>query len=144
MQPGDFLPCLHRQLGIEPARQDGIDLDVVGGPGQRQALAELDDPPLAAGIGNHKARPEDRRHASRVDDLAAASALHGRVHGLGHQKRAGQVRVQDVRPLVERQILWGLADVDTRVVEQDVNAVELRSASRQPPVRHPRALSRRR
>src|SRR5208337_2734054 len=83
MQRGDFLPCLHSQLGIEPPRQDGIDLDVVGGPGQRQALGELDDPPLAAGIGSRKARPEDRRHAARVDDLAAASALHGRVHGPG-------------------------------------------------------------
>ena len=56
--------------------------------------------------------------------LPPPASLHGRVHGLGHQKRAGQVGVQDVGPLLEAQLLWRLADVDARVVEQDVNAVE--------------------
>src|SRR5512146_3474615 len=37
---------LHCQLGVDPARQDGVDLDVVGGPGRGAGLGELHDASL--------------------------------------------------------------------------------------------------
>src|SRR5271157_6291970 len=110
--------CIVSSVSNHPGRM-ALTWMLSAGQASARLLVSWTIPPLAAGIGSRKARPEDRRHAARVDDLAASGALHDRVHGPGHQKRAGQVRVQDARPLVEGQILWGLANVDARVVEQD-------------------------
>src|SRR6185312_15236616 len=50
VQPRDLLACLVGQLGVEPAGKDRIDLNVVRGPGEGEALGELDDPPLAGRV----------------------------------------------------------------------------------------------
>ena len=80
--------------------------------------------PLLAAYAGGVARPEDRRHAADVDDLAAARLLHRRVDGLRHQEGAGQVPVHDRLPLVERHVLRRLADDDPGVVDQDVDPAE--------------------
>ena len=46
------------QIGIDPARQHGIDLDVVGRPGARAGAGELHDAAFARGIGRREAAPK--------------------------------------------------------------------------------------
>src|SRR5262249_1834166 len=59
----DLLPGLLRQLGIEPAWQNGIHLNIVGGPRQREALCQLNDAPLGRRVSRRKWRAQYRRHA---------------------------------------------------------------------------------
>src|SRR5204863_367094 len=56
-----------RQIGVDPAGQHRIDLDVVTGPGDRERLRQLHDAALARGIGRRIARTEDRHHGADVD-----------------------------------------------------------------------------
>src|SRR5438552_18013064 len=43
----DLAPRTAREVGVDPARQDGVDLDVVAGPRSREGFGELDDTALA-------------------------------------------------------------------------------------------------
>src|SRR5271155_1607330 len=43
VQSGDLLAGVAGQLGVDPAGQDGVDLDVVRRPGGRQRLGQLDE-----------------------------------------------------------------------------------------------------
>ena len=61
MKARDLLSGLFCQLGVEPARQDRVDLDIVLGPGERQALGQLDDPPLG------RAHKPGQRAAPKID-----------------------------------------------------------------------------
>ena len=79
------------EIGVDPARQHRVDLDVVGGPGDRAGTSELHDAALARGVSRREAGAEDRHHRADVDDLAAACLLHGRVDRLRAQERAGEV-----------------------------------------------------
>src|SRR3954453_21991781 len=63
------------QFGLKPAGQERIDLDVVRRPGQGQALAELDDAPLAGGVRGGVTRPKVGGHAADIDDLSAQGDL---------------------------------------------------------------------
>ena len=120
----DLLPGLFRQLGVEPARQDRVDLDPVRGPGECQALGQLDDPSFARCIRRREAGAEDRGHAADIHDLAAALPFHRRIDRLRHQERTGEVGVDDFVPFRERHLLRRPADVDAGIIEQDVGAAE--------------------
>jgi len=50
MQSGDLLTRVARQLGVDPAGQNGVDLDVVRRPGGSERLGQLDDGAFARGI----------------------------------------------------------------------------------------------
>src|SRR5262245_52995420 len=57
------------QIGVDPPREDRVDLDVVLGPGGRERFGELDDPALARAVGRRKRDAEDRHHGAEVYDL---------------------------------------------------------------------------
>ena len=123
-EAGDLDACLLGQLGVKPAGQDRVDLDLVGGPGQRQALGELDDPALARRVGRGEPGAEDRGHATDVHDLPATGPLHRRIDRLREQEGAGEVHVQDLLPVLQAHLLRRLADVDARIVKEDVDPSE--------------------
>ena len=60
MQAGDVDARLSGQVGVDPAGQDRVDLDVVLGPGGGERPGELDDAALARGIGRGERDAEDR------------------------------------------------------------------------------------
>ena len=75
----DLLARAAGEVGIDPARQDGVDLDVVLGPAGGERLGELHDAALGGAVGRREAGAEDGQHGADVDDLAAAGLLH---HGI--------------------------------------------------------------
>src|SRR5690242_15071964 len=70
--PGDLLTGASREIGIDPARQHGIDLDIVARPGASDRFRELYDAAFARRIGGYERGSKDRHHRSDVDDLAGA------------------------------------------------------------------------
>jgi hypothetical protein len=50
------------EIGVDPARQDGIGLDVVGRSRAGTRAGELHDAAIARGIGRREARAEQRHH----------------------------------------------------------------------------------
>ena len=118
LRPWQLLARLAREVGVDPARQHRVDLDVVGGPADRQRLGQLDDAALARAIGRRERRAEDRQHRADVDDLAAARALEVRIHGARADEGTGQVGVDHLLPLRHRQLVRRLADVDAGVVDR--------------------------
>src|SRR3990172_596945 len=46
VEPGDVLARLDREIGVDPAGQDGVDLDPVLGPRRGEPPGELNDPAL--------------------------------------------------------------------------------------------------
>lgn len=110
MQAIDLGASALGEIGVDPARQDRIDLDVVGGPGAGARSGELNDAALARRISRHEARTEDRHHRADINDLAAARFLHGGVHRLGAQEGAGEVGVDHALPLVELERMRRLSD----------------------------------
>ena len=110
------------QRRVDPARQDGIDLDVVLGPRGRHRLGHLHHAALARGIGGGEGRAEDRHHRADIDDLAHAALLHLGVGGMAAQEGAGEVAVHHRVPFGERVLLGLLADAHAGIVDQDVEA----------------------
>ena len=113
------------QVGVDPARQDGVGLDVVGGPGHRAGAGELHDAALAGGIGRREAGAEDRQHRADIDDLAAAGRLHGWVGCLRAHERAGEVGRNDAVPLLEFERVRRFSNIDAGIVDENVDAAEL-------------------
>src|SRR5262245_26806589 len=51
-----------RQLSVNPAWENGVDLNMVFGPKDRQTLGELYHPALGGRVGRRYIAAEDRRH----------------------------------------------------------------------------------
>src|SRR5438874_581297 len=113
-----------REVGLDPARQHRVDLDVVGRPRGGHRLGQLHDAALRGGVGRRERGAEDRHHRADVDHLATARLLHQRIRGVRAQEGRGQVRVQDAMPLGQRVLVDRLADVGARVVDEDVETAE--------------------
>ena len=125
IQAGHLLARRARQIGVDPARQDAIDLDVVFRPGHRHRPRHLHDAAFAGGVRRGIGRGEDRHHRSDIDDLAAAGLEHVRVGRLRAHEGAGEVGVHHQVPFRGRQVLRLLAHRGAGVIDQDVEAPEL-------------------
>ena len=125
VQAVDLLAGALGEVGVDPARQHRVDLDVVGRPGHRAGARELHDAALAGGVGRREAGAEDRHHRADIDDLAAARRLHGRVDRLRAQEGAGEVGLDHAVPFREIELVRRLADVDAGIVDENVDAAEL-------------------
>src|SRR5689334_13233276 len=125
MQPGHLLARALSKRSVDPARQDGVDLDVVGRPGAGAGARELHDAALAGGIGRRVAARKDRHHRADVDDLAVAGSFQRGIGGLRAQEGAGQVSIHDGLPLVQLEQMGRLADAGAGIVDEDVDAAEV-------------------
>ena len=113
-----------RQVGVDPARQHGVDLDVVLGPGGGQRPGQLHDAALAGAVG----RRERRRRRSRSSSRSSRSCRRrppsspGRRRGCSTKAlvRLVSITVCHSSSVVLRQ----LADVDAGIVDQDVEPAE--------------------
>ena len=65
VQAVDFHAGLAREVGVHPAGQHRVHLDVVRGPRGRERFRELHDAALARAIGRRKSGAEDRQHRIR-------------------------------------------------------------------------------
>jgi hypothetical protein len=113
-----------REIGVDPAGQHRVHLDVVLRPRRGERASELHQPALARPVRRDERGAEQRHHRADVDDLSAPALEKARIGRLAGDERAGEVGVQHLVPLVERVVLRRLADVDARVVHQDVEPAE--------------------
>src|SRR6266446_5794571 len=113
-----------RQACVNPSWEDCIDLNIVFGPEHRQALGELHHPSLGRRVGWGDTAAEDRRHRADVNNFAPARLEHMRIHRTCTQENPGEVGVQHVLPLFQGVILRRLADVDPRVIDQNIDALK--------------------
>ena len=107
-------------VGGDPARQDGVDLDVVARPGGGAHPAELHHPGLGRGVGGHAGHRQDGGERGDVDDLVPNRPFHLWVGGLAAHHHAGQVRVHHRAPLRHGELVRLLPDRAPGVVDQDV------------------------
>src|SRR5262249_6501198 len=105
VEPGNLLAGPDRELRVDPSRKHGVDLDVVASPRRRQRLGELHYAALRRSVGRSEGGAEERHHGADIDDLSATLRLHDRVDGAATQEGAGQVGIEDLAPLAERQVL---------------------------------------
>ncbi len=124
VQFGQLLDRPARQVGIEPAGQDDIDLNIIFGPGYGQAFGELHHPAFTRCISQYMAAAEDRVHRAVVDDFATAGLFHRLVDRLRAQKRAAQIGLQDTLPLRRCKLVRLFANIDTGVVDQNINSAK--------------------
>src|SRR5262249_29350188 len=124
VEPSDLLARLARELGVDPAREHRVDLDVVARPTRGHGPGELDDAALGRRVGRREGGAEDGHHGADVDDLAPALPLHHGMAGTAGQKGAGEVGLEDLVPLLEGEALRRLAYVDARVVNEHVETAE--------------------
>src|SRR5688572_25356258 len=57
---------------------------------------------------------------SHIQDASPAVTLHRWYEGAAHQEGAGEIRVHHLAPLIKGELLDRFADVDTGVVDEDV------------------------
>src|SRR5690606_12011938 len=119
-----LLPGPLHQRGIDPARADRVDADVVGGVGGGHLPGDGDDAALGGGVGEDAGDADEAADAGLVDDDAAAALHHVRQRVPGGQPDALEVDGDDPVPL----LLGGVGGVagagDARVGEDDVDPVE--------------------
>jgi hypothetical protein len=74
---------------------------------------------LRRGISGVVGERPDAGDGPHVDNAAAAGAKEWK-HRLGDEKSAGEIRVENGSPLVEREIRQGLEDADTGIIQNGV------------------------
>jgi hypothetical protein len=124
VQPRHVATRAAREVGVDPAGQHGVHLDVVFCPRGRERARELHQPALARAVGRDERGAEERHHRADVDDLAAFLRQEKRIGRLAGDEGARQIGVEHLVPFVERVVLRRLADVDAGVVHQDVEPAE--------------------
>ena len=110
-----------RHGGVDGARADRVDPDIVGGQVNRHAAGQIDQPALGRPIGRHGGIADNAAGRRNVDDGAGLLGHHVRDDGLTHQERAGQVNTQNPVPLLQAGVLDGFAQNDPGVVVQDID-----------------------
>src|SRR5215813_6740441 len=113
-----------REVRVNPPWENRIDLNIVLGPEHRQALGELHYPAFGRRIGRRNAATENRRHGADVDDFAPTRLTHVWVDCTGTQEDPSEVGMQHLLPLLQRVILRRLADIDTGVIDQNIDAAK--------------------
>ena len=122
MQALHLAPGTLGEVGVDPAGQHRVHLDVVLRPRGRAGAGKLHDAALARRVSGRKARREDRHHRTDIDDLAAARLLHVRIGGVRADERAGEVGIDHAVPFGDAERIRGLPDVDAGIVHQNVEA----------------------
>src|SRR6266702_6657209 len=77
---------------------------------------------LGARIDAHEGRRQEAQDRADVDDLAGALAAHAGEYGLDHTHYAKDVGVEQRLRLVDARFLDGTDQIDTGIVDQNVNA----------------------
>src|SRR5215472_8874913 len=113
----------------EPARSNGIDLDVVNAPLAGQILGESDDATLAGVIADGlklRRGASHSRHRGDVNDFPPPLRKHEFSSGLREKECAGEVRLDHLVPMLQFHLLDGSAPGRTRIVDENVDAAEFR------------------
>src|SRR5215469_11033737 len=108
----------------EPARCDGIDLNIVGAPLAGQVPGESDYASFTRVVTDGlklRRRAAKAGHRGDIDDLAAALPHHEPSGSLRKQKGGGQIRFDHLVPMLELHLLNGSAPGRSRVVNEDVD-----------------------
>lgn len=108
LRPGEGLA--HR--GQDVAGADGVGRDVERRARQSEALAQVQDAGLGAGIGRVGASAAaQRRQRGHVHHLAVALLLHDLKHGLRHEEQALEVDVHHAIPALVGDVGDGVEPV---------------------------------
>src|SRR6185295_9592996 len=79
MEPRHLGARVAGELGVDPARQHRVDLDIVAGPARGHGPRQLDYSTLGGRVGRSEGGAEDGHHGPDIDDLAPTLLLHDRV-----------------------------------------------------------------
>src|ERR1700731_4302754 len=124
-----------RHVCGKPARSDRIYLNVVTCPFAGQVFGKTDDSTLTGVIANgwkFRRSPSQSSHGRNVNDFSSAVltpafalADHDFADRLGAQKSSGQVRLDDLVPILEPHLLDGSAPGYSRVIDEYIDSPEL-------------------
>src|SRR5713226_8574045 len=118
-----------RHVRREPARRDGVHLNIMHAPFARQVLGENDDAAFAGVISDSlklRRRAAEPGHGSDVDNFSAPLRNHRFAHGLRKQKCPGQIRLNDSVPVLQLHFFHRRTPRNAGVVNQDVDAPKRR------------------
>src|SRR5216684_9247447 len=114
-----------RHVRREPARRDGVHLNIMHAPFARQVLGENDYAAFAGVIPDglkFRRRAAEPRNGSDVDNFSAPLRDHGFANGLRKQKCPGQIRLNDSVPVLQLHFFHRRTPRNAGVVNQDVDA----------------------
>src|ERR1700758_5153800 len=127
-----------RHVCGKPARRNCIYLNVVTRPFAGQVFGKTDDPTLAGVIANgwkFRRSATQSSHRCNINDFSGAAlaralltltlADHDFADRLGAQKSSGQVRLDDLVPILKPHFLDGSAPGYSRVVDEYIDSPEL-------------------
>ena len=89
-----------------------------------EAHGELANAAAAGAVGREASVAGDAGDGADVDDAAVAAGNHAAGDGLGNEKAAAQIGVEDEVPVVPCNVERGLADVAAGVVDENMNLAE--------------------
>src|SRR5712692_9868136 len=118
-----------RHVRREPARRDGVHLNIMLAPFARQVLGENDYAALAGMISDSlklRRRASETCNRSDVDNFSAPLRNHRFAHGLRKQKCPGQIRLNDSVPVLQLHFFHRRTPRNAGVVNQDVDAPKRR------------------
>ena len=125
MQPGNLLACAFGQIGVDPAGQNDVDLDIVGRPGGRERARQRHHAALARGVGRDDRCTEQRIHRPDIDNFAVPGRFHVRIDGLRAEQRAAEIDVEHFAPFGFGNLLGPLADRRAGIVDENVATAEI-------------------
>src|SRR6202046_4063733 len=119
-----------RHVCGKPARSNCIYLNVVTCPFAGQVFGKTDDPTLAGVIANgwkFRRSPTQSSHCRNINDfsravLTPAFADHDFADRLSTQKISGQVRLDDLVPILEPHLLDGSAPGYSRIINEYIDS----------------------
>ena len=92
------------KISLDPARQNGIYLNVVRCELNREGFRQLHNRPLGSTIRRRESRAKERVCACKVDDLAGVTIGHRLRSVFGEQEARSQVDLDDSIPIVWRKV----------------------------------------
>ena len=113
----------HRRLDVSGS--DGVHGDRPAGQLAGKRFRQADQPGFRGGVVRLSGLPRLADDRCDVDDPSPSALHHLRHHGLRHQKCAGQVRREDVVPILALHPQGQDVPRDSGVVDEDVDRAEV-------------------
>src|SRR5205807_936319 len=114
-----------KEVSTHSAGDNSRDTNTIGPSLDAETPAEADQSPFRGMVGRRIGPGTSRRSRGNINDMSRVLPPHQRQRGFGKQKRAAQIDINNLVPLLNSHLIDRDGMIDRRAVDHDVQASEM-------------------